>query len=88
MHIDSGNLVVVVAGIIGNALIKIVAGSIDGDFELGGLKLGLVGAARLVYGVKDMEILTNRGKFIVWRDSMLFGECGFDEAGFRVHAAR
>lgn len=59
VYVDSGDLVIVVASVIGNALIEIVTGAIDGDFELGGFKFGLVGATGLIDGVEDVEILAD-----------------------------
>lgn len=88
MHIDSGNLVIVVAGIIGDALFKVVAGTIDGDFEFGGVEFGLVGATGLIDGMKNMEILANAGQLVFGGVSVLFGEGGFDKARLGIHAAR
>lgn len=61
VHVNCGDLVIVVASVIGDALIEIVARTINSDFELGGLEFGLVGATRLINGVKNMEVLADAG---------------------------
>lgn len=87
-HIDGGDLVVVITSVIGDTLIKIITRTINGDFELGGIEFGLVGAAGLVDGVENVEILADAGEFVVGGTSMLLSEGGFDEARFGIHAAR
>ena len=65
VHINSGNLVIVIASIIGDALIKIVSRAINGDFELGGFKFGLIRTTGLINGVENVEVLADGREFII-----------------------
>ena len=65
VHIDSGNLVIIIASVIGDALIEIVTRTIDGDFELSRFELGLIGATGLVDGVENMEVLADGRELVI-----------------------
>ena len=65
VEVDSGDLVVIVAGVVVNAGAEVAAGGIDGDFVfgiVGGAEAA--GAAGLVNGVENVEELADAAEFV------------------------
>lgn len=81
-EVDSGDLVVVVAGVVEETLFEIIAVGIDGDFVFIITEVGA--AALLVDGVEDVEELADTAYLVVGGEGMEFGEGGFDEARLRT----
>ena len=62
-QVDGGDLVVVVASIIANALFEVVTTGIDGDFVT--TVAEVADAALLVDGVEDVEELAHAGHLVI-----------------------
>lgn len=77
-EVDSGDLVVVVAGVVEETSFEIVAVGIDGDFVFIITEVGA--AALLVDGVEDVEELADAARLIVGGEGMGASEGSFHEA--------
>ena len=64
MHVDGGNLMIVVGSVITDALLEIIAGRVNGDFVL--IVTEVTATTLLVDRVKDVEELADTGEFVVW----------------------
>lgn len=84
-EVDSGDLVVVVAGVVEETLFGIIAVGIDGDFVFIITEVGA--AALLVDGVEDVEELADAARLIVGGEGMGASEGGFHEARLRTEVA-
>lgn len=80
LHVDRGDLVVVVAGVVEDLVVEIVTVGVDSDFVFVVTEVGA--AALLVDGVEDVEELADTGDFVVGGKGIKLGEGDFRETRF------
>ncbi len=81
MHVDSGNLMIVIGSVVTDALIEIVARRVDGDFVF--VVAEVAATTLLVDGMENVEELADTRELVVGGEGMGAGESGFDETGIR-----
>ena len=64
VHVDGGNLVIVVGSVVADALFEVVAGRVDSDFVL--IVTEVATATLLVDGMENVEELADTRELIVW----------------------
>ncbi len=71
---------IIVASIIENALLKIIAVGENGDFVF--VVAEIVATALLIDGMQNVEELADAAHFVGFGEGIKFGKSGFDETGF------
>lgn len=77
IHIDGGNLGILVSGVIVNAAVHVAAGGVDGVLVL--VPAQVDAAFLLVNRSQDMEELADAGRLGVRRQGVHLGKCHFDK---------
>lgn len=80
LHVNAGDLVVIITGVVESAFGKIVTVGIDGDFVFVVAEVGTT--ALLVDGMENMDELADIAEFVVAGERIEFGEGDFGEARF------
>ena len=79
VHIDSVDLMIVISGVVVDALCRVAAGGVDRDLEL---SFGdLTAAALLVDGAEDVEELAHAGALVIRRKRAELREGDLHETG-------